>query len=321
MPRIVRIESPGSLFHIMAHSFEGKDLFVDDQDRIEFLSRFAKGLTNTGFQCYAWALMDNHYHLLVRSSELPLSKLMRSLNGGYARYYNKKHKKHGYLFQDRFKSVLCQEQDYAKELIRYIHLNPLRAGKVNSLDQLKTFAWCGHGFVLGVENANGEKFQNRQYSLCHFGANESDAIEGYLQYLAKGCIDEDIGKSGKLSAIEAAEIESSFKGKLAVIGDKEFVKAAMEKYKENLSRKHRKADYPLVLDTISNKVCTEFGIAKNELLRRGRKNKRSDARAAFCYQSHRVELIPLSVIAKYLHTTIPPIAVLVNKQLCKIMNS
>ena len=317
MPRIARIESPGSLFHIMAHSIDTKILFSDDEDRNEFLSRFAKGLTNTGFQCYAWALMDNHYHLLIRSSELPLSKLMRSLNGGYAKYYNKKHKRHGYLFQDRFKSVLCQEQDYAKELIRYIHLNPLRAGKVNSLDQLKTFAWCGHGFVLGVENANGEKFQNREDSLGRFGANESDAIEGYLQYLAKGCLDGDTEKFGKLSEIDATEIGSSFKGRLAVIGDNEFIKAVMEKYKENLSRKHRKADYPLVLETISNKVCKEFGIAKDELLRRGRKNKRSDARTAFCYQSHRVELIPLAAIAKYLHTTIPPIAAHVKRHICK----
>jgi putative transposase len=313
MPRIARIESPGSLFHIMAHSFEGKDLFVDDQDRNVFLSRFAKGLTNTGFQCYAWALMDNHYHLLIRSTDLPLSKLMRSLNGGYARYYNKKYKRHGYLFQDRFKSVLCQEQDYAKELIRYIHLNPLRAGKVSSLDQLKTFAWCGHGFLLGVKNANGEKFQNREESLRRFGDNESAAVETYLQYLAKGCPDGDTKKSGKLSAIEATEIESSFKGWPAIIGNHEFVKVAMEKYKAYLSRKHRKTDYPLVLDTISKKVCLEFGITKDELLKRGRKNKRSDARAAFCYQSHQVELITLSAIAKYLHTTIPPIAAHVKK--------
>jgi putative transposase len=308
MPRIARIESPGSLFHIMAHSFEGKDLFVDDQDRNEFLSRFAKGLTNTGFQCYAWALMDNHYHLLIRSTELPLSKLMRSLNGGYARYYNKKHKRKGYLFQDRFKSVLCQEQDYAKELIRYIHLNPLRAGMVSSLDQLKTFAWCGHGFLLGVKNANGEKFQNREESLRRFGANESSAVEAYLQYLAKGCFDEDTKKSGKLSAIQATEIAGSFKGWPAVIGDHEFVKVAMEKYKEYRCRKHRKADYPLVLDTISNKVCLEFRITKEDLLKRGRKNKRSKARAAFCFQSHQNERIPLSVIARYLMTTIPPIA-------------
>jgi putative transposase len=317
MPRMARIESPGSLFHIMAHSIEGKNLFLDDQDRNEFLSRFAKGLTNCGFQCYAWTLMDNHYHLLIRSSELPLSKLMRSLNGGYAKYYNKKHKRRGYLFQDRFKSVLCQEQEYAKQLIRYIHLNPLRAGKVKSLDQLKTYAWCGHGFLMGVKDVYGEQFQNREESLRRFGENENAAVETYLKYLLQGCPVGDNKIAGQLSFIEATEMTGSCKGWPAVIGDHEFAKDVMEKYKIYLNRKHRKADYPLVLETISTKVCAEYGITKDELFRRGRRNKRSDARAAFCSQSHLGEHIPLSVIAAYLRTTIPPIAVHVKKQFCK----
>ena len=89
MPRMARIESPGSLFHIMAHSVEEKPLFADDLDKAEFLSRFEKGLAKSGYICYTWALMDNHYHLFVRASEKRLSKLMRGLNGGYAMYYNK----------------------------------------------------------------------------------------------------------------------------------------------------------------------------------------------------------------------------------------
>jgi len=314
---MARLESPGSLHHIMAHSIEGKDLFIDDQDRNEFLSRFSKGLTNCAFQCYAWVLMDNHYHFLIRSSELPLSKLMRALNGGYAQYYNKKYKRRGHLFQDRFKSVLCQDQEYAAELIRYIHLNPLRAGNVKSLDQLKTFAWCGHGFLLGVNNAYGKQFQNRKESLRRFGENENSALEGYMQYLAQGCPGEDNKKAGQLPIIEATEIGGSCKGWPAVIGNHEFVKNAMDKYKTYLNRKHRKADYPVVLESISNKVCTEYGITKDELSKRGKKDKRSNARTAFCYQLHLEELIPLSVIAEYLRTTISPISAHVKKQLCK----
>jgi len=125
---------------------------------------------------------------------------MRPVNSGYAQYYNKKYKRRGYLFQDRFKSTLCQDQDYAEELIRYIHLNPLRAGKVKSLDQLKTFAWCGHGFLIGdVKNAYGEQFQNREEPLRRFGENETDAIKAYLQYLAQGCPGEDNKKAGGLT--------------------------------------------------------------------------------------------------------------------------
>lgn len=337
MPRMPRLESPGSLYHIMAHSIEGRDLFVDDQDRNDFLSRFEKGLKKCDFQCYAWSLMDNHYHLLIRSSDLPLSKLMRSLNGGYAQHYNKKYKRKGYLFQDRFKSVLCEDQDYAMELIRYIHLNPLRAGLVKTLEQLKTWAWCGHGYLLGTKNAHGEQFQNREECLRRFGGNETGtktynetgtsemynetgAIEAYLRFLAQGCTG-DMTKAGQLSITEATEIAGSCKGWPAVIGTPDFVKNAMEKYKMNLNRKHRKADYLVVLENLSDKICTDYGFTNDVLLRRGKNNKRSEARAAFCRQAHLEELIPLSVIARYLKMTISPVSVLVNKSLVDRTNS
>jgi REP element-mobilizing transposase RayT len=311
---MARLESPVSLFHIMAHSIEGKYLFLDDQDRNEFLSRFAKGLTGSDFQCYAWTLMDDHYHIFIKTSHLPLSKLMRALNSGYARYYNKKYGRRGYLFQDRFQSVLCQDQDYAVQLIKYIHLNPLRAGKVQSLEQLKDWVWCGHGFLLGPKNAMGEKFQNRLECLRRFGDNETDAVKGYLQSLEQSCLGDDNKTAGKLPFKEAYEISGSCKGWPAVIGDSDFAKNAMEKYSRLcFQRKHRKADYTYVLDTISNKICTEYGITHDDLFKRGRKNKLSLARADFCYQSHLKELIPLSVIAGFLRTTISPIALLVKK--------
>jgi REP element-mobilizing transposase RayT len=307
-----RLEQPGSLYHIMAHSIEGKPLFVDDLDRTEFLRRLEKGIEKTGFLCYTWALMDNHYHLFLRTNELPMSKLMRGLNGGYASFYNKRHKKHGYLFQDRFKSVLCQQLDYALELIKYINLNPLRAGIVNSLEELKKFPWCGHGFLLGEYNAYGKTFQKREECLRRFGDNEQDAITAYLKYLSESCAIAH-GVAGQLTSIEATELKGSCKGWPAVIGTPEFVKQALENYKYHLNRKYRKADYPYVLETVSKKICTRFGITIAELKKRGRKNTRSEARAAFCYQLHIKELVPLSNIAAYLCTTISPIAVLVRK--------
>ena len=312
MPHMARLESPGSLVHIMAHSIEGKNMFIDDNDRREFLSRFEKGLANCHYQCHAWALMDNHYHLFLRTSEDPMSKLMRGLNGGYAQYYNKKHKKRGCLFQGRFQSVLCQDQDYAEQLIKYIHLNPLRAGKVKSLEQLKSFAWCGHGFLLGVPGANGERFQNRLESLRRFGDNEHDAVIAYLESLSQ-CCQSGSRTAGKPAFVEATEIAGSCKGWPAVIGDPEFARDAMERYKENLNRLHRKADYSHVLGIEKKKACTEHDINHEEFMNKGHNNNRSRARAAFCYQCHEKELIPLSVIARYLRITISPVAVLVKK--------
>lgn len=314
MPRMARLFIPGSLYHVMAHSVESKPLFLDDTDRTEFLSRFDKKLKECNFQCYAWALMDNHYHFLIRINHLPLSKMMRGLNGGYAQYYNKKHQKKGYLFQNRFKSVLCQDQQYAIDLVRYIHLNPYRAGKVQTLDELQYWEWCGHGILMGRKNVPGETFQNRQDCLRRFGENEIDAVNAYLKYLGKSCNCEDAKTAGHLLFADATEISGSCKGWPAVIGDPEYVKSAMENSKLCLHRNHRKADYPYVLDTIAKKICTGYEITLSELLiKRGRKSKRSDARAAFCYEAHILEFIPLSIIAQFLQMTISPVDALVKK--------
>lgn len=287
-------------------------MFVNDLDRAEFLSRFEKGLAKSGYHCYTWALMDNHYHLLLRTSEKPMSKLMRGLNGGYARYYNKKHKKNGCLFQNRFKSTLCQDQKYAIQLIKYINLNPLRAGMVSSLEQLKNYQWCGHGFLLGKSNTWGEKFQKREQCLRRFGENKQDAIKAYLQSLEESCCG-GTKTAGHLSCVEATEIIGSCKGWPAVIGDPEFASDAFEKFKQELKRRHRKADYVYVMETVSKQVCERYGITESDLKKRGRMDTRTEARAVFCYLSHIKEAIPLSVISRFLGTTISPIAVLVQR--------
>ena len=105
------------MVHIMARGLDGMTIFRDDADRDFFLSRLSKNLKRTGYTCHAWALMDNHYHLFLRTSEPPMSRLTRPLNGSYCRRFNRKYKRRGYMFQDRFKSVLCQDQEYAKLLI------------------------------------------------------------------------------------------------------------------------------------------------------------------------------------------------------------
>ncbi|MDG5816763.1 transposase [Chitinispirillales bacterium ANBcel5] len=304
MPTTRRIESPGALAHIMAHSIDQRELFVDDSDRNDFLQRLKEGLRKTGYKCYAWTLMDNHYHLLVRTNYLPMSKLMRALNGGYAQYYNKKHKRRGYLFQNRFKSVICQDQGYAAQLIKYIHLNPLRAGKVKSLEQLERYSWCGHGFLLGNPGSMGESFQDRDECLVRFGNDELAGVNNYKAFCDDNFCFDSLKSAGKLPEEYNMEIKISCKGWPAVIGDPHFVRNALEKYKNNLNRKHRVSDYPLILQTIMESVCNEYKIKPSDVFKRGRLNKITDARAKFCFLAHKVELIPCTVIAEYLSISI-----------------
>jgi REP element-mobilizing transposase RayT len=152
MPRQARLDAPGLLQHVMARGIERRKIFWDDQDRQSFLERLALILDETQTQCYAWALIPNHFHLLLRTSLMPLSKVMRRLMTGYAVTFNKRHKRSGHLFQNRYKSIVCEEDSYLLELIRYIHLNPLRAGLAKDLKELDKYPWTGHSAIMGKKN-------------------------------------------------------------------------------------------------------------------------------------------------------------------------
>jgi len=125
MPRKARIDASGDLHHIIARGIDRNTIFQDDIDRNNFIGRLAVILEETKTVCYAWALIPNHFHLLLRTGLAPVATVMRRLLTGYAMSYNRRHKRHGHLFQNRYKSILCQEDIYLLELIRYIHLNPL----------------------------------------------------------------------------------------------------------------------------------------------------------------------------------------------------
>ena len=143
MPRQPRLDMPGALHHIMVRGIDKTDIFIDDQDRLVFLERLAKNIIEGKCSVYAWVLMNNHAHLLFKSGFKGISSVMRSLLTGYAIYFNRKHKRTGHLFENRYKSILCEEDRYLLALIRYIHLNPVRAGIVKEIDSLDRYPWCG----------------------------------------------------------------------------------------------------------------------------------------------------------------------------------
>jgi putative transposase len=113
------------------------------------VERLGEILQETKTVCYAWALIPNHFHLLLRTAAVPISTVMRRLLTGYALWYNRRHRRHGHLFQNRFKSILCQEDVYFFELVRYIHLNPIRAGLVDDIDELGGYRYSGHSVLMG----------------------------------------------------------------------------------------------------------------------------------------------------------------------------
>ena len=149
MPRQRRLDVAGVIHHVIVRGLERRVLFQDDADRNEFLRRLEKALAETKCICYAWSLIPNHFHLLIRTGTEPLSALMRKVLTGYAVYFNKRHRRHGYLYQNRYKSILCQEDAYFLELVRYIHLNPVRSRLVKGIGGLDRYRWSGHSALVG----------------------------------------------------------------------------------------------------------------------------------------------------------------------------
>jgi len=183
MPRGPRLDAPGTLHHVMIRGIEKRKIFDHNKDRQDFLTRMGSIALDTGTSIYAWALMTNHVHILLRSGNTGLPTFMRRLLSGYAISYNLRHRRYGHLFQNRYKSIICEEDPYFKELVRYIHLNPLRAGLVLSLAKLDRYKWCGHCVIM---NRCENEWQDRRYVLEWFGVKEGKAIKSYKEFVNKG---------------------------------------------------------------------------------------------------------------------------------------
>ena len=142
MPRLVRLDArpprlsppqaddggqaPGVLHHVIIRGIERRGIFRESKDQDDFLARFEDLIPKTKMSCYAWALLSNHAHFLLRTADTPLATFMRRLLTGYAGSFNRRHKRYGPLLQNRFKSIVCQQDVYLKELVRYIHLHPVK---------------------------------------------------------------------------------------------------------------------------------------------------------------------------------------------------
>jgi putative transposase len=133
----------------MLRGIERRRIFEDDADRQDFVDRLVRLIPEEGFSCFAWALIPNHVHLVLQTGPVPLSRLMARLGTGYARYFNLRHHRVGHLFQNRFRSILVEFDAHRQQLVSYVHLNPVRAGLVRSVEELGDYPWTGHAELMG----------------------------------------------------------------------------------------------------------------------------------------------------------------------------
>jgi len=180
MARKIRIEFSGALYHVLARGNNKQQIFKDDQDYKAYLKRIERYEKRYKFTLYAFVLMPNHVHFLIEIGIVPLSKIMQGLQQSYTSYFHKKYKTVGHLFQGRYKAILCQRDAYLLELVRYIHLNPVRAAIVTSPED---YLWSSHQVYLGYLN---QPFIEKDFIFNMLSENKLAAERIYWQYIRDG---------------------------------------------------------------------------------------------------------------------------------------
>ena len=179
MARPLRIEFAGAVYHVPARGTERKPIYRDDGDRARFLKRLAAVVHTRRLRVHAFALLRNHFHLLVETPEANLSRAMGQLNGSYTQDFHRRHHRSGHLFQGRYKAILVEKDAYLLELSRYIHLNPVRVGEVSRAWE---FAWSSAAAYVG--KAAVPEFLTVADVLAHFGRRRTVARRRYAEFLA-----------------------------------------------------------------------------------------------------------------------------------------
>ena len=290
MPRKARIDAPGALHHLIVKGIEKKLVFKDQVDRFRFLDRLEEILVETATPCYAWALMPNHMHLLFRTGLIPIATIMRRLLTFYAQYFNRRYNRHGQLFQNRYKSILCEEESYFLELVRYIHLNPLRGKLVADVKSLETYPFCGHSALIGKVERN---WQDTKHVLGLFGKNLPTARQRYTEFLAHGVNlgpqPELVGggvvrSTGGWEALKSLRTSGKrIKGDERILGGSDFVQRVLKKANEEFEQKSRLALSGLDMDALLKIVTQHYQIDSEELQSATKARTVSHARGLFCY--------------------------------------
>ncbi|MFC1643462.1 transposase [Chlamydiota bacterium] len=307
MPRDKRIDIPGAIHHVITRGLERRDIFLDAADRKEFLSRLELALEKTGCQCLSWALMSNHFHLLIRTGVKSLSDLMRKILTGHAIYFNRKYKRHGYLYQNRYKSVLCQEDAYLLQLVRYIHTNPIRAQIVKSLEELDEYPWTGHSAIVGKKK---RKWQTIEDVLILFGSQRGEAVRNYRLFIEdamyEGRREELSGGGLRRSAGGWEELKRMrrdkeyWRGHHRKLGEGDFVEKVLKTADEEMDRKFQLIREGWNLEKLVKRVSMKYDISEEAMRKQGRGDKLSEARSVLCAVGYNELGIKSRELAEYL---------------------
>jgi putative transposase len=249
MARPLRIQFPGAFYHITSRGNERKDIFKNNTDRKKFLSYLESAVLRYLAVIHVYCLMTNHYHLLLETPSGNLSQIMQHVNGAYTTYCNTKRKRAGHLFQGRYKAILVDADTYAKELSRYIHLNPVRAGIVKMPVE---YQWSSYRSYTGGVIA--PQWLYRDFILGYFGGVTTESQVRYHSFVSSMLNQKHINPIDEVVA-------STF------LGGKDFIEKIKKSY---LKGKKKDRDLPALnkcldkpdVETIAKAVEDQIGACK-----------------------------------------------------------
>jgi len=261
MARKPRIEFSGAFYHVMCRGNRKEPIFSDSSDRERLMRKIGEYKRTYGFILYAFTLMRNHFHFLIETRAHPLSRIMQGLVQSYTQGFNRKYRTVGHVFQGRYKAIVCDRDAYLLNLVRYIHLNPVRAGIVQDPAE---YRWSSHRIYLGLESSS---LVDTSFVLSQFGTSVRKSVLAYKAFVAEWIDKESIDDFYSVT-------DQRF------LGDEEFIEKAKHKTgeasaREDAVRKNRS------LEEIASKVMDITGIPSDDLCGRSRNKDIVNARSLF----------------------------------------
>jgi REP-associated tyrosine transposase len=310
MPRGPRLDAPDTLHHVMVRGIEGRVIFRDDQDRDDFVRRLGEVAMTKDLTLYAWALVPNHLHLLVRTGATPLARAMGSLLTGYAGAFNRRHRRRGHLFQNRYKSIVVEEEPYLLELVRYIHLNPLRAHVLPDVRALDRYPYTGHAVLLGRRRC---AWQDTARVLGRFAPRLARARRAYRAFVGTGIPQgrrPDLQGGGLVRSLGGwAAVQTLRRGREYYAGDERVLgsTAFVTALQRDLAARPAERRPPVPLDALVSRVCAAVHLAPSALQEGSRRPGVCRAREGIAYLALEVGGYPAPRLVAFLGVRPPSI--------------
>ena len=299
----------------MVRGIDKSSIFRDDQDKTRFLERLGQTVSEGKCTVYAWVLMDNHVHILFKSGKDGISAVMRKLLTWYAQYFNRRHRRTGHLFENRYKSILCDEDNYLLALIRYIHLNPIRAKIVTTIEQLDRYPWSGHRTLIGKAK---HPWMDVDHALSEFGTTRRKAVNEYRRFmqdgLGQGRLPELTGgglirsKGGWSQVLSARRSGRKEEYDERILGGGDFVNLILKEAEEKTRRQLKLRRSGKNLNRIIEEECKKKRISPNELKGGGRRRMVSALRATIAKRGLDELGLSMAEIARHVGVTTSSIA-------------